>query len=163
MLSTGSDAAPADSAAPIPAGRLGGPEGNRRLIAATGALLLLLLAAQGVTILFLDRLLTWHFFIGMVLVGPVVLKLGSTGYRIVRYYTGSPAYRRQGPPHPLLRLLGPVVVATTLAVLATGVPSPSWAATPERCPSSSSTRPPSSAGRRQPPSTSWPTCGACPG
>ncbi|WP_030270878.1 hypothetical protein [Streptomyces sp. NRRL B-24484] len=120
MVSTGSDAAPAGSAAPIPAGRLGGPEGNRRLIAATGALLLLLLAAQGVTILFLDRLLTWHFFIGMLLVGPVVLKLGSTGYRIVRYYTGSPAYRRQGPPHPLLRLLGPVVVATTLAVLATG-------------------------------------------
>ncbi|MGW3042222.1 hypothetical protein ACWC9T_19815 [Kitasatospora sp. NPDC001159] len=120
MSSTGSTTAPTGITAPLPAERLGGPEGNRRLIAATGALLLLLLAAQGVTILFLNQLLTWHFFIGMLLAGPVALKLGSTGYRIVRYYTGNPAYRRQGPPHPLLRLLGPVVVATTLAVLATG-------------------------------------------
>ncbi|MEU8925372.1 hypothetical protein AB0D10_31315 [Kitasatospora sp. NPDC048545] len=120
MRSTGSTTAPTGTTAPLPAARFGGPEGNRRLTAVTGALLLVLLSAQGVTVLFLDRLLTWHFFLGMLLAGPVALKLGSTGYRIVRYYTGAPAYRRQGPPHPLLRLLGPAVVATTLAVLVTG-------------------------------------------
>ncbi|MEV7976384.1 hypothetical protein [Streptomyces sp. NPDC086519] len=99
----------------------GGPEGNERLTAATGAVLLLLFAAEGVTILFLGRLLTLHFFIGLLLTGPVVLKIGSTGYRFLRYYTGAPAYRRKGPPAPLLRVLGPLVVATSVAVLGTGV------------------------------------------
>jgi len=54
----------------------------------TGAVLLILLAAEGVTIVFKRELLTLHFFIGMLLVGPVLLKLGSTGYRFMKYYTG---------------------------------------------------------------------------
>ncbi|MDT0468474.1 hypothetical protein [Streptomyces gibsoniae] len=99
----------------------GGPEGNERLTAATGAVLLVLFAVEGVTILFLGQLLTLHFFIGLLLIGPVCLKIGSTGYRFYRYYTGSPAYRRKGPPAPLLRVLGPPVVASSVAVLGTGV------------------------------------------
>ncbi|WNM35834.1 hypothetical protein RKE30_38530 [Streptomyces sp. Li-HN-5-11] len=99
----------------------GGPEGNERLTAATGAVLLVLFAVEGVTILFLGQLLTLHFFVGLLLIGPVCLKIGSTGYRFYRYYTGSPAYRRKGPPAPLLRVLGPLVVATSVAVLGTGV------------------------------------------
>jgi hypothetical protein len=98
-----------------------GPEGNERLTAGTGAVLLALFAAEGVTILFLNQLLTWHYVIGFLLIGPVLLKLGSTGYRFTRYYTGSPAYRRKGPPFPLLRVLGPVVILTSVAVLGTGV------------------------------------------
>ena len=81
----------------------------------------MLLAAEGVTILRLGRLLTLHFFIGMLLVGPVALKAGSTIYRFARYYAGSAPYRRKGPPAPLLRLLGPVVMITSLTVLGTGV------------------------------------------
>ncbi|MFI1162841.1 hypothetical protein ACH4UM_04320 [Streptomyces sp. NPDC020801] len=104
-----------------PSTALGGPQGNERLTAATGAVLLLLFAVEGVTILFLGQLLTLHFFIGLLLTGPVCLKTGSTGYRSYRYYTGSPAYRRKGPPAPLLRVLGPLVVATSVAVLGTGV------------------------------------------
>ncbi|MGW4561112.1 hypothetical protein ACWEN3_01490 [Streptomyces sp. NPDC004561] len=98
-----------------------GPEGNERLTAATGAVLLALFALEGVTILFLGQLLTLHFFIGLLLTGPVCLKIGSTGYRFYRYYTGSPAYRRKGPPAPLPRVLGPLVVATSVAVLGTGL------------------------------------------
>ncbi|MGW2250145.1 hypothetical protein ACWCXH_08090 [Kitasatospora sp. NPDC001660] len=97
-----------------------GPEGNRRLTALVGSVLLVLFAAQGVTILFLDQLLTWHFVIGLALIGPVALKAAVTGYRFVRYYAGSPAYRRQGPPATPLRLLAPLVVLLTVAVLATG-------------------------------------------
>ncbi|WP_269857242.1 hypothetical protein [Streptomyces sp. RPT161] len=104
-----------------PTTRHGGPEGNARLTAAVGAVLLILFAVQGVTILSLHQLLTVHFFVGLLLIGPVGLKLAATGYRFFRYYTGSPAYRRQGPPAPLLRVLGPLVVATTVAVLTTGV------------------------------------------
>ncbi|MEV6114547.1 hypothetical protein AB0L59_19020 [Streptomyces sp. NPDC052109] len=112
---------PAATGPERPGAPAGGPEGNERLTAVTGAVLLVLFAVEGVTILFLGRLLTLHFFIGLLLTGPVCLKIGSTGYRFYRYYTGSPAYRRKGPPAPLLRLLGPLVVATTVAVLGTGV------------------------------------------
>ena len=59
--------------------------------------------------------------IGMVLIPPVALKLGSTGYRFARYYLGSPVYRAKGPPLLPLRLLAPVLVLTTLLVFATGV------------------------------------------
>ncbi|KOV38995.1 hypothetical protein ADK60_01175 [Streptomyces sp. XY431] len=96
------------------------PEGNRRLTALVGAVLLLLFAAQGMTILFLDTMLTWHFVIGLALIGPVALKMVVTAYRFVRYYTGAPVYRRQGPPPLLLRLLAPLLVSLTVAVLATG-------------------------------------------
>lgn len=87
----------------------------------TGAVLLLLLAAEGFTILSLRQLLTLHFFIGMLLLGPVALKAGSAIYRFARYYTGSAPYRRKGPPAPLLRLLGPVIIASTAGVFGTGI------------------------------------------
>jgi hypothetical protein len=102
-------------------GGSGGAEGNERLTALTGAVLLLLLAAEGLTILQLRSMLTLHFFIGMLLLGPVALKAGSTIYRFARYYTGSAPYRRKGPPAPLLRLLGPVVIASTAGVFGTGI------------------------------------------
>ena len=99
----------------------GRAEGNERLTAMTGAVLLVLLAAEGVTILLKRQLLTEHFFIGMLLIGPVLLKLGSTGYRFVRYYTGSVPYVRKGPPALLLRLLGPVVILTSVGVIGSGI------------------------------------------
>jgi len=87
----------------------------------TGAVLLVLLAAEGFTILSLGQLLLPHFFIGMLLLGPVALKAGSTMYRFIRYYAGSAPYRRKGPPALLLRLLGPVIIASTAAVFGTGI------------------------------------------
>ena len=98
-----------------------GAEGNERLTGLTGAVLLIGFAAEGVTILALHRLLTLHFFLGMLLIGPVALKVGSTCYRFARYYTGAVCYVRKGPPAPLMRLLGPFVILTSLAVLGTGV------------------------------------------
>ena len=84
-------------------------------------MLFVLLAAEGITILQIRGLLTEHVFIGLLLVPPVLLKTGSTLWRFARYYVGDPAFRRKGPPPVLLRLLGPVVILLTLAVLATGV------------------------------------------
>jgi hypothetical protein len=99
----------------------GGTSGNERLTAATGALLLVLLAVIGVTIIQLRQLLWVHLFVGMLLIGPVALKLASTGYRFVRYYTGEARYRLKGPPPWALRAIAPMVVASTLVVLASGV------------------------------------------
>jgi hypothetical protein len=99
----------------------GGTEGNERLTVLTGALLIVLLAVLGVTIVFIGQLMWLHLFLGLVVIGPVGLKLVSTGYRFVRYYTANPPYRRKGPPAPVLRALGPVLVGLTTIVLATGV------------------------------------------
>jgi hypothetical protein len=99
----------------------GGTAGNERLTAATGIILILLLATIGVTIVRIGSLLWVHLFVGLVLIPVLLLKLGSTGYRFVRYYTSNPAYRERGAPPLALRLLGPIVVATSVAVLATGM------------------------------------------
>jgi hypothetical protein len=99
----------------------GGTDGNEQLTSIAGALLLVLFAVLGVTIIRIGQLMWLHLFLGLLLIGPVALKLASTGYRFVRYYSTSPAYRRKGPPHPALRGLAPLVVASSLAVFATGV------------------------------------------
>jgi hypothetical protein len=91
------------------------------LTGATAAVLLVLLAIEGVTVLRVRALLNWHVFVGMLLVPPALLKIGSTTWRFARYYLGAPAYRRKGPPPPLLRLLGPVVVILTVVLFASGI------------------------------------------
>jgi hypothetical protein len=100
----------------------GGTEGNARLTATNAVVLLVLLAAEGATIPFVRQQLTLHIFLGLMLIPPVVLKLGSTGWRFARYYLRNPAYVSKGPPPPFLRLLvAPVTVVSTLALLGTGV------------------------------------------
>ncbi|HXN37154.1 MAG TPA: hypothetical protein VN892_03885 [Solirubrobacteraceae bacterium] len=99
----------------------GGTMGNELLTAATGAVLLVGLAVIGVTILRVRQLLWIHLFVGMLLIGPVTLKLASTGYRFIGYYTANPRYRLKGPPLAPLRMIAPIVVISTLVVFGTGV------------------------------------------
>jgi hypothetical protein len=99
----------------------GGPAGNARLTAWVGLVLLVLFAGELVTLLDVRGLVSWHVAIGVALIPPALVKTGTTGWRIVRYYTGNRPYRRAGPPPMLLRVLGPLVVLTTLGVLASGV------------------------------------------
>ena len=86
-----------------------------------GAALFILLAVEGVTIVQVHQLFSVHVFVGVMLLGPLTVKLGSTGYRFIRYYTRAAVYRQKGPPIPLLRLLAPLLVASTLTVFGTGV------------------------------------------
>lgn len=101
----------------------GGTDGNEQLTAVVGVILLVLFAVLGITIIRIgnDKMLWLHLFLGVALVGPVGLKLASTGYRFTRYYTSNPAYKRKGPPPPLMRVLGPFVILTTLGVFFTGL------------------------------------------
>jgi len=99
----------------------GGTDGNELLTSMTGAVLIVLLAVLGITILRIHQLIWLHLFLGLVFLGPIVVKMASTGYRFVRYYTRSPAYRSKGPPEPLMRLTAPIVVASTVVVFATGI------------------------------------------
>jgi hypothetical protein len=99
----------------------GGPAGNARLTAWTGMTLLALSLAELVTLIDVRGLISWHVVIGVLLVPPALVKTASTGWRIVRYYSGARTYVQAGPPPLVRRLLGPAVVLSTLAVLASGL------------------------------------------
>jgi hypothetical protein len=101
--------------------RTGGPAGNARLTAWGGVLLLALFLVECFTLLGLHRMISVHILIGTMLVPLALLKTATTGWRIARYYAGDAAYRQAGPPPALLRLLGPLVVLTALAVLGSGL------------------------------------------
>ncbi|HEX3807059.1 MAG TPA: hypothetical protein VHV52_09800, partial [Gaiellaceae bacterium] len=63
------------------------PDGNERLTAAVGLVLIVLTLVELATLLFgLQTYLHLHVFIGLVLLPPVALKLASTGWRFARYY-----------------------------------------------------------------------------
>jgi hypothetical protein len=94
--------------------RTGGPAGNARLTAWTGLILLVLIAAELVTLLDVHGLIGWHIAIGALLLPPSLVKTASTGWRILRYYTGNRDYRTAGPPPLLLRVLGPCIVLVAL-------------------------------------------------
>ncbi|MES1246286.1 MAG: hypothetical protein ABUS54_01270 [Actinomycetota bacterium] len=99
-----------------------GPEGNARLTATAGLILLVLSGAELLTLLLgLQRFLSWHVFIGLVLLPPIALKLTTTGWRFLRYYTRDAAYVRSGPPMILMRLLAPFLVLFTVLLFASGV------------------------------------------
>jgi hypothetical protein len=101
---------------------VGGSAGNEQLTLAVAALLIVLLAVEGATILRIGSLLTIHAFVGMLLVPVVALKLASTGWRMLRYYQRGEEYVLRGPPHIALRMLvAPVLVLSTLLVFGTGV------------------------------------------
>jgi hypothetical protein len=98
-----------------------GVEGNSRLTGMLAALLLVVLAAEGATLLDVGQWLSIHVFLGMVVVPLAALKLASTTYRAARYYLRDRRYRARGAPPWLLRILGPVVAISTVALLATGI------------------------------------------
>src|ERR1700731_1282848 len=90
--------------------RSGGVEGNERLTAMVAVLLLVLLFLVGLTVPVANSQTRWHVILGVIVIPPVLLKVASTSWRFIRYYTGNISYRRKGPPPILLRLLGPVIV-----------------------------------------------------
>jgi len=96
-----------------------GVEANARLTGYTAVVLLFPLAAEIVT--GARPGLLAHALLGFLLVPPVLLKLGSVGYRFARYYLGDTSYRAGEPPELVMRLLGPVLVLLTVALFATGI------------------------------------------
>lgn len=99
----------------------GGPAGNAQLTARLGLVLLVLFLAELITLLDVRGLIAWHLAVGLLLIPPALVKTATTGWRMARYYTRASVYRQAGPPALLLRLLAPLVVTSTLALLGTGV------------------------------------------
>lgn len=99
-----------------------GPDGNERLTAAVGLVLIGLAALELATLLLgLQTTLHLHVLIGLALLPPIALKLASTGWRFVRYYTGSDAYRARGAPELPMRMLAPFLVVFTVLLFGSGV------------------------------------------
>jgi hypothetical protein len=106
----------------VSTGESEGVAGNRRLTSVTSIPLLALLFVEGLTVLFgVRQEIRIHVFVGMLLVPPIALKLASVGYRFVRYYTGSASFRAAGPPHWIMRALGPLVVLSTVTLFVSGI------------------------------------------
>jgi hypothetical protein len=98
-----------------------GVAGNARLTGSFGAVIFVLLAVEGITVVSVRSLLAMHVYVGMVLVPFALVKTATTTYRFARYYIGDRRYVEKGAPAFVLRVLGPFVVVTTLALLATGI------------------------------------------
>lgn len=97
-------------------------EGNGRLTASTSAILLTLFAIEVATVVMGVRAnLALHVMVGLLLVPPLLVKMAAVGWRFVRYYRHDAQYRRKGPPAPVLRILGPVLLAITLALFISGI------------------------------------------
>lgn len=113
-----------------------GVEANERLTSATGIVILVLLFFEGLTLPFIGYIrldgsaLSWHIRIGLALLPLLAVKLGSTIWRFARYYMGDPRYRKRGAPPPLLRLLGPLFVISTVVMFASGIAL--WLAGPDK-------------------------------
>jgi hypothetical protein len=98
------------------------PAGNERLTAAVGLLVLVPVAVEVATILLgVHTFMSVHVFVGLALIPAVALKLASTGWRFVRYYTRSRPYVVQGPPQLAMRLLAPLFVVATVVLFGSGV------------------------------------------
>lgn len=98
-----------------------GVRANLRLTALVGLAMIVPLLVVTLSGLSFDQFWRVHYFAGFLLVPLLVLKLGSTGYRMLAYYLGNRRYRRAGPPAPLLRVLAPVLVISTVVLFLSGI------------------------------------------
>jgi amino acid transporter len=98
-----------------------GVRSNLRLTSVVGVAMLVPLVLVSLTGLAFDQFWRVHYFAGFLLVPLLLVKLGSTGWRMTRYYLGNPRYRAAGPPRPLLRILAPVLVVSTVVVFVSGI------------------------------------------
>lgn len=98
------------------------PDGNERLTSSVGLILIVLSAAEILTLLVgLGMTLHLHVILGLALLPPIAVKLASTGWRFVRYYTRNDAYLVKGAPELVMRLLAPLLVVSTVVLFGSGV------------------------------------------
>ena len=98
------------------------PEGNSRLTAMLGDLILPLFVVAFITALQAKSgLLTVHVAVGLVLGGLVGVKLASVTYRMAAYYRGVAVYRKRGRPANYLRLLGGSLGVLCVMLFGSGV------------------------------------------
>lgn len=98
------------------------PDGNERLTATVGVVLLVPIVVELATVVFgVHMFMSFHVFVGLALIPAVLVKLASTSWRFARYYTRNRAYVDNGPPQLAMRLLAPLLVAATVVLFGSGI------------------------------------------
>lgn len=92
-----------------------------RLTSLLGVTLFVLLAIEGVSIPFISQLFTWHVVVGILLIPIMAAKIIVTSYRFALYYARSADFKKAGPPWTPLRVIGPLLVITTVIMMVSGV------------------------------------------
>ncbi len=93
---------------------------NERLTVWAGAIIFLIVIVELVVTANLNQFLSLHIFVGVLLTGPIVVKMSSVGYRFFGYYTKNPDFVEKGPPIFWLRLSAPFLVILTVLVFISG-------------------------------------------
>jgi hypothetical protein len=95
--------------------------GNRALTLWAGLLLLPGLAVVALSGLVFGNYWQLHYIAGLSLIPLLLVKLGSTTYRALSYYTRRAMYRAAGAPEWVGRLLAPALIVSTIVAMATGI------------------------------------------
>jgi len=95
--------------------------GNRALTSWAGLLLLPGLAVVAVSGLVFGNFWQLHYVAGLSLIPLLLVKLGTTSYRALSYYTRRAVYRAAGAPEWAGRLLAPALIVSTIIAMATGI------------------------------------------
>src|ERR1700756_4205176 len=97
-------------------------DGNTKLTGISASFVLALMLLEVVTVMLgVTRVITLHIAAGLVLIGPMLVKLGSVTYRMASYYRGVSEYRRSGKPAAGLRLLGGSLAVLGRLLLGSGL------------------------------------------
>jgi hypothetical protein len=91
------------------------------MTALAGVVLLVLIIAEIVIAANMHALMPVHIFVGVLLIFPLLVKIGSTSYRFLSYYTHSPAFTQKGPPRLEMRLLAPLLLIASLSLVISGI------------------------------------------
>jgi hypothetical protein len=97
-------------------------DGNTRLTGMSASFVLpLFLIEVATVVLGVKSVITLHVAVGLLLLGPVLLKLASVTYRMVSYHRGVNEYRQRGKPAVAPRLLGGALAVLVVLLLASGL------------------------------------------
>lgn len=113
---------PASGATPPPPPDKRNADGNTRMTGMSASLVLpLFLFEVATVVLGVKSVITLHVAVGLLLLGPVLLKLASVTYRMASYYRRVSEYRKRGKPAVALRLLGGALAVLVVLLLASGL------------------------------------------
>ncbi len=92
-----------------------------RFSALFGVTLLVIFVFELLTVPFIAGAVGIHIIIGLVAVPLVLVKLATAAYRFTRFYAGDTEFVSAGPPWLPLRILAPLLVASTVLVIGSGI------------------------------------------
>ena len=92
-----------------------------RFSALFGITLLVIFMAEIMTVPFIAGAVGVHIVIGLIAVPLVLGKLAISTYRFTRFYAGDTEFVEAGPPWLPMRLIAPLLVATTVLVIGSGI------------------------------------------